>query len=167
MYFNLTLLGLALFTFLYHIMTFSVGKARSKAFNKEFMSQFNTEHQAAFGTDAPVLGHPDDGNGYYAQKLGYAEWYEFNNWSRAHMNFLETIAPVMTMVFITALRQPLWACISIYTMVFGRLIYALGYCKAGPKGRVLGAIIVDLGLLSVFVGGFWSIFTDPAKAATA
>ena len=114
-----------------------------------------------------MLGHPDDGNGYYAAKLGYAEWYEFNNWSRTHMNFLETIAPVLAMTFITAVRQPLWAMISVFTLVLGRLLYAIGYCKAGPKGRVCGAIITDLGLLSVAIGGFVSVFSaNPLEAAT-
>ena len=140
-------------------MAFSIGKVRGKVFNKEFMSQFNEEHQKAFGCDAPVGGHPDDGNGYYGQRLSYGDWYEINNWQRAHMNFLETITPVAVMTLITCINRPLWGCICIYTLVLGRLLYAIGYCKSGPKGRVVGAIITDLALLGVLVGGFVSIFS--------
>ena len=125
------------------------------------MAQFNEEHQKAFGTDAPVGGHPDDGNGYYSKKLSYAEWYEFNNYQRAHMNFLETMIPVAVMVGITAINQPLWACISVWLLVVGRLFYAIGYCKKGPKGRIFGAIVVDIAFLAVLIGSFYSIFTWP------
>ena len=96
------------------------------------MSQFNEEHQKAFGTDAPIGGHPDDGNGYYAQKLSYGDWYVFNNWQRTHMNFLETISPVAVMTLITAINAPLLANICIWILVTGRIVFAFGYCKGGP-----------------------------------
>ena len=159
-FFQLTLLGFAIYAILYFFTAFSQGVIRKRIFNKEFMSQFNEEHQAAFGgNDAPVGGLPDDGNGYYAAKLSYGDWFTFNNWQRAHMNFLETIMPVAVMTFITSINQPLWSCISIYVLIAGRVMYAIGYCKGGPKGRVVGAIVTDLGLLAVLVGGFYSIFT--------
>ena len=165
MFFQLTLLGFAFYAILYFFVAFSQGGIRKKIFNKEFMSQFNEEHQAAFGSDAPVGGLPDDGNGYYASKLSYGDWFTFNNWQRAHLNFLETIMPVAVMTFITSINQPLWACISIYTLVLGRLMYAVGYCKGGPKGRVAGAIVTDLALLAVAVGGFYSVFTWDTEQA--
>ena len=77
---------------------------RYKVFNEEFMKQFNEEHQAAFGTDAPKGGHPDDGNGYYSQKLSDKDWYDFQNAQRAHYNFLETVIPVAIMTSITAIN---------------------------------------------------------------
>ena len=123
------------------------------------MSQFNEEHQKAFGTDAPVGGHPDEGNGYYAQRLSYADWYVFNNWQRTHLNFLETISPVACMTLITSINAPKMASICIWILVAGRIFYTIGYCKNGPKGRVFGAIVTDIGLLAVLVGGFYSIFS--------
>ena len=158
-FFHWTLLGIFLYCFVYMITNFSIGKKRYAVFNPEFMSQFNQENQEVFGKDAPKGGHPDDGNGYYSQKLSYLDWYEFQNWQRAHMNYLEQIAIVVTMVFITAIHQPMWAMVSIYVMVIGRILYGLGYCRGGPKGRVLGAIIADIGLLSVLIGGFYSVFS--------
>ena len=123
------------------------------------MSQFNEAHQEAFGTDAPVGGHPDDGNGFYADKLSYHDWYVFNNWQRSHMNFLETFAPVAAMTLITAINQPMWACVSIYVLCAGRVAYTIGYRTGGPGGRLVGAILVDIALLSVLVGGFYSVFS--------
>ena len=87
----------------YLITAFSTGKVRKECFSEEFMSQFNGEHQKAFGTDAPVGGLPDDGNGYYSKKLPYKDWYVFNNWVRAHLNFLETMMPNIVMIAIAML----------------------------------------------------------------
>ena len=110
-----------------------------------------------FGVKAPVGGYPDDGNGYYSRKLSYKDWYVFNNWQRAHLNFLETFSIVVVMSFITAINQPLWAAVVGYVLVLGRIIYGLGYCHAGPKGRLVGAILWDLGLLAVFAGSIASL----------
>ena len=63
---------MAFYGFVYFVTLFTSGGARFKCFTKEFMEQFNKEHQEAFGTDAPVGGHPDEGNGYYSAKLTYA-----------------------------------------------------------------------------------------------
>ena len=155
---QLVILAGAVHTMSYFLTMFSTGKIRMKVFNKEFMAQFDEGHQKALGVPAPVGGHPDDGNGQYAAKLSYADWYEFNNWNRAHLNFLETFMPVAVMTGITCLKQPLWACICAWLLVIGRIAYMIGYHKKGPKGRVCGAIIVDLALLGVFVGAFVSIF---------
>ena len=123
------------------------------------MEQFNKEHQEAFGRDAPIGGNPDDGNGYYSEKLTYRQWYDFNNVQRAHMNFLEHMAPTIFMTIITALRQPLWAMITIFVLVLGRIVYGCGYVKKGPNGRLVGAYIVDLGLLSGVAGCIYTMVT--------
>ena len=73
------------------------------------------------------------------------------------MNFLETAIPVAIMVLITSLYQPLWALICMSALALGRVLYAVGYQIKGPKGRVCGAIIVDLALLGAFVGAIVSI----------
>ena len=121
------------------------------------MAQFNEVHQEAFGRDAPAGGHPDDGNGYYSAQLSYANWYHFNNSVRSHLNFLETAIPVAIMAAITCLYQPLWGLICMVMLAVGRFLYAVGYRAKGPKGRVLGAIIVDLALIGVFIGAIVSL----------
>ena len=78
-YFHLTLVGFLLYGVVYWAHSIAVGVHRPKVFTKEFMAQFNQEHQEAFGRDAPLGGIPDDGNGYYADKLQYKDWYDFNN----------------------------------------------------------------------------------------
>lgn len=41
---------------------------------------FKIEHERFFpGEKVPKGGYPDMGNGRYAAKLSYKEWYEFNN----------------------------------------------------------------------------------------
>ena len=50
-----------------------------------------------------IGGLPDDGNGFYAAKLSYKDWYDYNNTVRGHLNFLETCIPVATMAGITVL----------------------------------------------------------------
>ena len=60
--------------------------ARMKYFNKEFLSQFEKEHKLAFGPETKLSdgGYPDIGNGRYANKLEYLDWYSFNNSVRTH-----------------------------------------------------------------------------------
>ena len=63
------------------------------------------------------------------------------------------------MTSITAINQPLWAAICGFILVIARIIYAEGYKRFGPKGRLVGAILTDIALLAVFVGAFITIFT--------
>ena len=61
----------------FFIGAFVVGPSRFKFFPKEFMEKnFKTEHEEAFpGEPLPLNGYPDMGNGRYAEKLSYKEWY--------------------------------------------------------------------------------------------
>ena len=78
----------------------TVVPARLKHFNVEYVSQFQQEHQANFGADTlPTQGgFPDTGNGWYADKLEYKQWYEFNNAMRVQQNFVEGLP--MLIVFL-------------------------------------------------------------------
>ena len=80
-WFGIFLLTVSLAAFVYQFIAMYQVNIRRKIFNKDFMAQFDEEHKAAFdGQSAPVGGWPDNGNGYYAEKLSYGEWYVFNNW---------------------------------------------------------------------------------------
>ena len=49
------------------------------------MDQFNDELRNNYldaESVAPAGGVPDTGNGYFSQRLSYANWYMFNNWQR-------------------------------------------------------------------------------------
>ena len=65
------------------------GSQRRKYFDQGYMRTFNTIHGAEVGGEAPKAGYPDMGNGRYAENWKYSEWFKFNNWQRAHYNFLE------------------------------------------------------------------------------
>lgn len=47
-------------------------------------------------------------------------------------------------------------CASFY--IVGRLLYGAGYAAAGPKGRLVGAILLDLALFGCMLVGFYSAF---------
>ena len=54
---------------------------RKEYFTKDFMKQFEEEHHEAFGKDSNMgigEGYPDMGNGRYAKKLPYKQWFLFN-----------------------------------------------------------------------------------------
>ena len=54
--------------------------ARLSVFNKEYMKKFELEHKTAFNLPtAPEFGYPDSGNGRFAKKLAYADWFRMNN----------------------------------------------------------------------------------------
>ena len=73
------------------------------------------------------------------------------------MNFWETFAPVVVLTGITAINLPITAAVSGFTIFLGRIVYSIGYCAKGPSGRILGAILFDLGLIVVFVGAIVSL----------
>ena len=117
-----------------------VRNARMKCFNKEFMSQFDKEHKAAFGEDtcASLGGFPDAGDGRYSAQLKYADWYEFNNAMRAHMNFIETLPVILIILGVGGLFLPLLTAIVAWLNVVFRMVYTICYAKNGPTARLWG-----------------------------
>ena len=59
------------------VFGFILNSKRLKVFPKEFMAQFNAQHLAEMKCESSTGGFPDMGNGYYARKLNYKDWYEF------------------------------------------------------------------------------------------
>lgn len=140
---------------------FFVGPARRKAFSDNFMSQFMDEHREAHAhlTEPvlePVNGFPDTGNGRFAEKLTYKEWYEFNNAQRVHMNFVEQLPMILTIILVASLTQPLAALILSIAYFLLRLIYAIGYAAKGPQFRAFGAVPNILVKLALFGLAFYT-----------
>jgi len=128
-------------------------RVRARVFNKEFMEQFRSEHSEAFPEDRgelPPIGFPDSGNGRFAKKLSYMDWFEFNNAQRVHYNFLESLPMVLVLIFITALKQPLAALILACIYFVARLIYTVGYVVGGPNMRAIGGLPMGLTMLTLF-----------------
>ena len=60
---------------------------------------------------------------------------------------MEHITFVLVSGLIAGLAYPAWT-IGILSFVFvGRLMFSIGYTKYGPKARLPGALIMDLGIL--------------------
>ena len=133
-----------------------VRNARMKTFTKEFMSQFDKEHKAAFGEDtcASVGGFPDAGDGRYSAQLKYADWYHFNNAMRAHMNFIETLPVILIILGVSGLLLPLSTAIIGWSNVVFRMVYTICYARNGPSARAWGVLggplpLYVLGLVSI------------------
>ena len=131
-------------------MYFVTMRMRIKTFTREFMSQFDDEHRAAFPgqSQAPKNGYPDTGNGYFSKKLSYSAWFNFNNAMRCQINFLEHLNFLIVGTLITAMYYPFWALILQCFIFLGRLLFTIGYSCTGPSGRIPGALIMDLAIFA-------------------
>lgn len=128
------------------------GGLRRKLFSDEFMEKhFGEEHWRTFGEKPPKEGYPDTGNGRYSEHLSYADWYAFNNRQRAHYNFLEQVVTVIVLIIVAGIHYALAAGILGWIYFVGRLAYTFGYVARGPKGRLVGVLLCDIGLLGGIV----------------
>ena len=114
------------------------------------MRRFNNIHNSEVGGDVHKGGYPDMGNGRYSVDLKYSEWFVFNNWQRAHYNYLEQFTPVIIWIFISTFYAPLAAAILGFVYFIGRIFYTWGYV-ASPNKRIFGALILDLSFLGLFI----------------
>ena len=144
-----------------------VGPARFRVFNKEFMAQFEEEHEKAFGKDGvkpAVGGFPDCGDGRYCEKLGYKDWVDFNNAMRVHQNFVESLPKMVVILLIAGLYLPLFALIVGWLNCGTKLIYIVMYVTMGSDARKLGAIAGSLPLyllaLATFGVMLYQVFQD-------
>ena len=71
---------------------FYASQARSKYLTKDFLQkEFGEAHKSATGQEILKGGYPDQGEGRYVKRLGYAAQYDFNLKMRIHGNYQETI----------------------------------------------------------------------------
>lgn len=91
------------------------------------------------------------GNGVYSQRLPYKQWYDFNNAQRAHYNFVESIASVLTLLVIGGIYYPIVAAAFGFVYFIGRIIYSIGYSMSGSAGRLIGVLILDVAIVALFV----------------
>jgi len=133
-----------------------VGGARAKAFNAEYyttpeVKALAEEHKKATGeAKLPGNGYPDMGSGRYSSLLPYAKWLAFNNAQRAHGNYVEGLASIVTFTTAAALTfSPLVAARLGAAYIVGREVYAWGYSRGGPNARIYGVAIFDIALLGM------------------
>ena len=65
---------------------------------------FGKEHEEATGTKIRAGGYPDCGSGRYTIKAGYLNWMNFNKSVRIHLNYVESLASIITMELICGLH---------------------------------------------------------------
>ncbi len=66
-----------------------MGTIRKKLFNKDFYENNFPKYKQLTKVMKPDGGYPDDGQGRLAYLLNDEQWFTFNNYRRAHMNYLE------------------------------------------------------------------------------
>ena len=91
------------------------------------------------------------GSGRYSQKLSYEEWYKFNNAQRAHLNFVEWIAPSVVLILVGGLYFPIVSASLGLAVIIARALYAIGYMINGASNiiRAIGAIGNDILVLAI------------------
>mmetsp|Transcript_80770 Transcript_80770/g.112196 ORF Transcript_80770/g.112196 Transcript_80770/m.112196 type:complete len:110 (-) Transcript_80770:48-377(-) len=96
------------------------------------------------------------GCGWYSKKMGYEQWFTFNNAIRAHYNFLEGIGLIIVMILVAGIHFVPWAYGFGFAYCVSRIIYTEGYIRKGPAGRGLGALLVDICILGLLILSVWS-----------
>ena len=71
--------------------------------------------------------------------------YKFNCAQRGHQNALETLPAALASLFAAGAVFPVTASVLAGAFGVGRLLYARGYRRRGPNGRVIGVVIADIG----------------------
>ena len=107
------------------------GGARKENFHFENLSLFEDEHEAAFGKGSKVdkQGYPDSGNGRYAKKFTYREWFDFNSNQRHHLNFLESIFPYSILILVAGLKHPQISAYCGFGFIVARIMQINGPTK--------------------------------------
>ncbi|KAL7750700.1 hypothetical protein RI367_004044 [Sorochytrium milnesiophthora] len=95
------------------------------------------------------VDYPDMGEGRHAAKLSDKQWAEFGILQRVHYNYLENIGPVLSQILLSGLFYPRFTAGLSVVYLAGRSLFARGYVKNGPKGRVLGARLSGLTMLTM------------------
>ena len=131
---------------------FAIGGQRKTHFSKQYLDQHFKKFNPAQG------GYPDMGNGKYTQHWSVEQWVEFNNYQRVHYNYVEGVATILILVTGSGIFCPRLSVVFGLLYIFGRAVYALGYRSQGAKGRLIGALLIDISLLVLLIFTIYSAF---------
>ncbi|KAI9225255.1 MAG: hypothetical protein DHS80DRAFT_26368 [Piptocephalis tieghemiana] len=95
--------------------------------------------------------YPDMGNGRHAAKLSDKDWETFNNYQRAHHNYLEQLPSAQILTLLSALFYPRASALVSLIYILGRQIYGMGYQSKGSSGRIPGAPISTFSLAGLAI----------------
>ena len=96
------------------------------------------------------------GEGRYAEKLSYKEWYNFGVAQRIHYHFMENYTSIVTWILIAGIRFPNQAISFGAGFSFARLLFHNGYHMKGPRGRYAGFILQMMCAIVLFGFAFAS-----------
>ena len=127
-----------LICFHYYSTVMQGGYPRRKLFTQEWMDEkFGKEHSEALdGKKIDKGGLPDCGSGRYTMELGYEGWMNFNKAQRIHLNYMESIGQILTMMLVCGLYYTRTTAIIGGIYLLARVWYQVGYQILGPKGRI-------------------------------
>jgi len=124
-----------------------VGSIRRKLFTPAF---FKTHFAGLYEEGSyPESGYPDMGSGRFSEKLSLKDWTTFNNYQRAHYNYVEGIASAITLELLSGLFFPRFAALFGLIYIVGREFFARGYRGQGSRGRLIGAALLDVALVAL------------------
>lgn len=165
--FGWTLLSAVGISFHAFTLGFKVGAVRYPAF--EALARSTTPayaalleaHKKATGeTTLPKGGYPDTGSGVYTALLPYDQWYRFNCAQRAHLNTLEQLPTVLTLLLVSGISYPRFAAAWGLVYVVARELYAQGYIARGPGSRMTGGLVGALTMLTLLVSAVYGLLTN-------
>ncbi|CAF1269356.1 unnamed protein product [Rotaria magnacalcarata] len=135
-----------------------MGSVRRRFFNKQFYEKKFPQYKQLGKVMRPDGGYPDDGQGRLADQLDDEDWFTFNNYRRAHMNYMEGGFAIIVPLLIAGLSYTRWAFFTGIVYIVAREIYSQGYRRSGSKGRLIGAILLDLALLILWSMALYTCF---------
>ncbi|CAF1594417.1 unnamed protein product, partial [Adineta ricciae] len=136
----------------------TMASVRKRFFSKDFYEKHFPQYKQLGKVMKPDGGYPDDGQGRLADKLSDEDWFTFNNYRRAHMNYLEGGFAVIVPLLISGLSYTRVAFIAGLVYIVAREIYSQGYRRSGSKGRLIGALILDAALLTLWSMALYTCF---------
>lgn len=80
----------------------AMGVVRKRCFGKKFYQEKFPQYKQLGSVMRPDGGYPDDGQGRLADLLSDEDWFTFNNYRRAHMNYLEVF--LLSCIFLLILE---------------------------------------------------------------
>lgn len=94
------------------------------------------------------VDYPDMGSGRFSSKLTDDQWKIFNYYMRAHYNYVEGVTAAVVFQLFSGLFFPRTAALLGVAYLVGRQLYSSLYVKKGPDGRYMGALLLDVALIS-------------------
>mmetsp|Transcript_41655 Transcript_41655/g.56587 ORF Transcript_41655/g.56587 Transcript_41655/m.56587 type:complete len:129 (-) Transcript_41655:91-477(-) len=99
---------------------------------------------------------PDYGNGYFANKLTYEQWFRFSLRVRCGENYIEMCYITCFLILVGGIFAP-WVAVGLGVLMWlGRFVYTCGYISS-PKGRNVGRIIIFLTMLLLILCALYSV----------